>query len=435
MAWIWTGFCMVILSAALKGINPELLEAARVDGASECQVFRGITLPLLLPTIAVVATTIIITALKTFDIVYMMTNGNFGTEVVANRMIKEMFQNGQPRPGQRDRRDPAAGDHPGHGPQHPALPRPGGPPMTVAATKATPAVATATGRRRRFGRVPLHLVIVGLIVLWLIPTIGLLVNSLRPTAEVTQSGWWTAIFKPSQFTLENYTTVLNQSNLGQAFINSLIISVPATIIPVMIAAFAAYAFAWMSFPGRNVLFVVVVGLLVVPLQTTFIPVLQLFGPKGLGIAGTFLAVWLAHTAYGLPFAIFLLRNFMAELPREVFESAYIDGASPVTAFFRLALPDERPGHRGAGDLPVPVRVERPAGRARVPRRRQRGEPAHDGGHREPRQLARQRLAAAGRGGVHLDGRAAAGVLRAPALLRARHRRRVREGIGQGARAR
>ena len=94
MAWIWTGFCMVIISAALKGINPELLEAARVDGASEIQVFRGITLPLLLPTIAVVATTIIITALKTFDIVYTMTNGNFGTEVVANRMIKEMFQNG-----------------------------------------------------------------------------------------------------------------------------------------------------------------------------------------------------------------------------------------------------------------------------------------------------------------------------------------------------
>ena len=120
--------------------------------------------------------------------------------------------------------------------------------------------------------------------------------------------------------------------------NSIIISVPATIIPVMIAAFAAYAFAWMSFPFRNVLAVVVVGLLVVPLQTTFIPVLQLFGPKGLGIAGTFLSVWLAHTAYGLPFAVFLLRNFMAELPREVFESAYIDGASPVTAFLRLALP-------------------------------------------------------------------------------------------------
>ncbi len=210
--------------------------------------------------------------------------------------------------------------------------------MTVAATETTRAVATTSSRRPRLGRVSLHIVIVGLIVLWLIPTIGLLINSLRPTSEVTQSGWWTALFHPSQWTLENYTLVLNQSNLGQAFVNSIIISVPATIIPVMVAAFAAYAFAWMSFPFRNVLAVVVVGLLVVPLQTTFIPILQLFGPKGLGIAGSFLAVWLAHTAYGLPFAVFLLRNFMAELPREVFESAYIDGASPVTAFLRLALP-------------------------------------------------------------------------------------------------
>jgi alpha-glucoside transport system permease protein len=210
--------------------------------------------------------------------------------------------------------------------------------MTVAATETTRAAATTSPRRPRLGRLGLHVVIIGLIALWLIPTIGLLINSLRPTEEVTQSGWWTAIFAPSQLTFENYTTVLNQSNLGQAFVNSIIISVPATIIPVMIAAFAAYAFAWMSFPFRNVLAVVVVGLLVVPLQTTFIPILQLYGPKGLGIAGSFLGVWLAHTAYGLPFAVFLLRNFMAELPREVFESAYIDGASPVTAFLRLALP-------------------------------------------------------------------------------------------------
>lgn len=208
---------------------------------------------------------------------------------------------------------------------------------TIAATDARAAASTKRGRRR-FGRLPLHLLVIGLIVLWLIPTIGLLVNSLRPSDEVTQSGWWTAVFHPAQWTLDNYVTVLNQSNLGQAFLNSIIISVPATIIPVMVAAFAAYAFAWMSFPYRNVLAVIVVGLLVVPLQTTFIPVLQLFGPKGLGIAGSFLAVWLAHTAYGLPFAVFLLRNFMAELPKEVFESAYIDGASPVTAFLRLAIP-------------------------------------------------------------------------------------------------
>jgi alpha-glucoside transport system permease protein len=206
-------------------------------------------------------------------------------------------------------------------------------------TTAAPRVVVATGGGRgRLGRLPLHLVVVGLVALWLIPTIGLLVNSFRPAEAVTSSGWWTAIFEPSQWTVDNYVTVLNENNIGQAFVNSIIISVPATIIPVMVAAFAAYAFAWMSFPGRNVLAVIVVGLLVVPLQTTLIPVLQLFGPKGLGIAGSFLAVWLAHTAYGLPFAVFLLRNFMSELPREVFESAAIDGASPVTSFLRLALP-------------------------------------------------------------------------------------------------
>lgn len=210
------------------------------------------------------------------------------------------------------------------------------PATTVPGTRAAPIARRP--RRRLLGRIPVHFAVLGLVVLWLIPTIGLLVNSLRPADEVTKSGWWTALFAPTQWTLDNYAQVLRQSNLPEAFVNSIIISVPATIIPVLVAAFAAYAFAWMSFPFRNVLAVVVVGLLVVPLQTTFIPILQLFGPKGLGIAGSFLAVWLAHTAYGLPFAIFLLRNFMAELPREVFESAAIDGASPVTSFLRLALP-------------------------------------------------------------------------------------------------
>jgi alpha-glucoside transport system permease protein len=204
---------------------------------------------------------------------------------------------------------------------------------------AIPAAATDKGRLGRFGRrVPLHFVVIFLIVIWLIPTIGLLVNSFRPPDAVTSSGWWTAIFSPSQFTLDNYAHVLAQSNISAGFVNSLFISIPATVIPIMVAAFAAYAFAWMKFPGRDILFVVVVGLLVVPLQSTFIPILQLYGPKGLNIAGSFLAVWLAHTGYGLPFAIYLLRNFMGELPREVFESASIDGASPVTAFFRLALP-------------------------------------------------------------------------------------------------
>jgi alpha-glucoside transport system permease protein len=188
----------------------------------------------------------------------------------------------------------------------------------------------------KWGRIGVHLTLVVLMIVWLLPTIGLLVNSLRSSSDIASSGWWTSLFPPTGLTLDNYSTVIQQGGLADAFVNSLFITIPATIIPIFVAAFAAYAFSWMNFPGRNLLFVAVVGLLVVPLQTTFIPVLQGFGK--VGIAGDFLTVWLAHTGYGLPFAIYLLRNFMGSLPREVFESAYIDGASPVTAFIRLALP-------------------------------------------------------------------------------------------------
>jgi alpha-glucoside transport system permease protein len=196
--------------------------------------------------------------------------------------------------------------------------------------------ALAERGRRPWARIALHVSIIGLMILWLIPTLGLFINSFRPAAEVASSGWWTALAPPWDFTLANYEHVLSRQGLDQAFINSLFITIPATVIPIAVAAFAAYAFAWMDFPFKNVLFVIIVGLLVVPLQATLIPVLKLFAATG--IAGTFLAVWLAHTAYGLPFAIFLLRNYMGGLPREVFESAAIDGASPATAFFRLAVP-------------------------------------------------------------------------------------------------
>jgi len=216
--------------------------------------------------------------------------------------------------------------------------------VTVAAERIGRPQALAE-RRRWVGRVPLHAVLAGLMILWLIPTIGLFVNSFRPPDEVTRSGWWTALAPPYEFTFSNYQHVLTQQGLGDAFINSLFISIPATIIPMAVAAFAAYAFAWMNFPFKNALFVIVVGLLVVPLQMTLIPVLRLFAdPPGPipSIAGTFLAVWLAHTAYGLPFAVYLLRNYMGGLPREVFESAAIDGASHPTSFFRLALPMSAP---------------------------------------------------------------------------------------------
>jgi alpha-glucoside transport system permease protein len=207
---------------------------------------------------------------------------------------------------------------------------------TPVVIQAPLAQAKARGQRFVGGRIGLHVVLVLLMIIWLLPTIGLLVNSLRSSSDIAASGWWTSLFPPNGLTLDSYAKVFSETDIASGFINSLFITIPATIIPIFVAAFAAYAFSWMNFPGRNLLFVVVVGLLVVPLQTTFIPILRAFGQ--LGFAGEFLTVWLAHTGYGLPFAIFLLRNFMGSLPREVFESAYIDGASPVTAFFRLALP-------------------------------------------------------------------------------------------------
>jgi alpha-glucoside transport system permease protein len=189
-------------------------------------------------------------------------------------------------------------------------------------------------RRSWWSRIPLHAALVIISLIWLVPTVALLVSSFRPASAVNTSGWWTAFQLPFGFTVENYADVLSNNNIGQSFLNSLFISIPATVIPVMVAAFAAYAFAWMEFPGRHILFVLVVALLVVPLQSALIPVLT----TAVGLTGSFPAVWLAHTGFGLPFAIFLLRNFFGALPKEMFESAYLDGASPTTAFFRLVLP-------------------------------------------------------------------------------------------------
>jgi len=186
-------------------------------------------------------------------------------------------------------------------------------------------------------------------ILWSIPTIALLVSSFREPTAIAASGWWNAITEPFDFTIDNYEKVLTQRGMARSFWNSVIITVPSTILVIMVASFAAYAFAWMRFPGRNVLFLVVVALLVVPLQMTLIPVLRLYvnvtidqelpllGGNVFGV-NSFPGLWMAHVAYGLPFAIFLLRNFFGALPRDLFESAYLDGASDLGVFFRIVLP-------------------------------------------------------------------------------------------------
>lgn len=321
---------------------------------------------------------------------------------------------------------------------------------TLDSTQAKPASQSQIANRlRRFFRgLPLNLVLIGLCFLWLLPTIGLLVTSIRPYTDINTTGWWTVFSPPpgasdystfcsechgvdgkaiaaanlsdpkvvqqfnrsltllanlksdingkphmgnkaapdqnqaaaivsylkvlsgissgARFTLNNYidalvgyrgttnyttdcangtqspdlhcniSDLLNPRGMGQAFVNSLIVTIPATILPILFAAFAAYAFSWLHFTGRQLLFALLVGLQVVPLQMTLIPISRLYGQ--LHLNGTFLGIWLFHTGFGMPYAIYLLRNFLGSLPRELFESAYLDGASHWTAFRRLALP-------------------------------------------------------------------------------------------------
>ncbi len=206
--------------------------------------------------------------------------------------------------------------------------------LAVATIRSRP-IAPAT-MRRVAQRVPLHLTVWVVMAIWLIPTLGLIVNSFRSVADMGQAGWWTALFPPHGLTFESYQRVLDTPNVATSFVNSLLITIPATVIQVTIATMAGYGFAWMRFPGRDIFFIVIVGLMVVPIQMTLIPVLRLFAATGL--AGSFVAVWLAHTGYGLPFQVYLLRNAIGGLPREIFESAEIDGANHVQRFWRIAVP-------------------------------------------------------------------------------------------------
>ncbi len=195
---------------------------------------------------------------------------------------------------------------------------------------------------RAFSSSALTIIVVLIALLWSVPTIGLLISSFRTPTDIHSSGWWTGLFPPWHFTIENYQNVLQSEGLGSAFVNSLFIAIPGTILPVLVAAFAAYAFAWMKFPGRDWIFLVIVALLIVPIQTTLIPVLDLFASvgedTGVQLIGEYWGVWLMHTALGLPFAIYLLRNFFSALPSDLFESAAIDGASHLRVFFSILMP-------------------------------------------------------------------------------------------------
>ncbi len=200
--------------------------------------------------------------------------------------------------------------------------------------------------------VAVTVVLLLLCLVWSLPTIGLLVTSFRSRDDVNRTGWWTVV-REANFTTDNYKQVLagknytykdaqgntvtaRTENLVRAFLNSVTVTIPAVVIPILIAAFAAYGFAWVDFPGRKIFFTIVVALLVVPLQIALIPILRDY--MKLKLTGTFLAIWLAHTGFGLPLAIYLLFNYVSTIPRSILESAFIDGYTHFWIFIYLILP-------------------------------------------------------------------------------------------------
>jgi alpha-glucoside transport system permease protein len=189
---------------------------------------------------------------------------------------------------------------------------------------------------RVLGKAPVHFVLVLVGLLWLVPTLGLFLTSLFSATDVNALGWWEIFSKPSLATFQNYQEIWHNQSIRSAFWTTVWISLGGTFLPIIIAALAGYAFAWLEFPGRDWLFVLVIALLVVPLQMALIPMFRLY--SDLGIFDTVLSLVFFHTAFGLPFAIFLLRNFFIGIPKELLEAARIDGASEIRIFLRLILP-------------------------------------------------------------------------------------------------
>lgn len=193
--------------------------------------------------------------------------------------------------------------------------------------------------KRRLPQIVVNLVVLVALLIWILPTLGLLITSFRPASDVAYTGWWTVLSSPlkfTQYTIENYKNVLSSGGMKTAFRNSFIITVGGTVIPVFLGALAAFGLSKLNFRGRGFFYALIVFMLVIPTQMTFIPVLKLYNK--LSLSGTFGGLWLVHAGYGLPFAIFMLHSFFQGLPDDLFEAAHIDGASIWTTFYRLALP-------------------------------------------------------------------------------------------------